>query len=75
MGAHVTDLGAHDKMSVDEALGIASRRKLKTVLILGYNADGALAVYHDRDTSPSDAVFMLEAAKLSILGALDTEDI
>lgn len=69
--AKVVELGAHERMTVAEALGITGREAPSEVLILFTDADGDIGL-RSSGMANKDALWLLEAGKsLIIKGAFD----
>jgi hypothetical protein len=73
MTAEVIELGAHERMSVAEALGLTLRESPSEVLIIFVDAEGQLGI-RTSGMANKDALWSLEVAKSMILeGALDDD--
>lgn len=58
---------AHSRLTVQQALGVASELELTDVLLVGYNEEGALVIRSSEMTRET-ALWLLEKAKLHTLG-------
>jgi hypothetical protein len=73
MAAEVIELGAHERMSVAEALGLTLRESPSEVLIIFVDAEGELGI-RSSGMANKDALWNLEVAKSMILeNALDDD--
>jgi len=63
---NVSNLPARSSFTVDQALESAKQLDLESVLILGYDDDGQLAIRSSR-IERKDALWMIESAKEFIL--------
>lgn len=73
MDANVVELGAHERMSVADALGLTLREGPSEVMIIFTDANGDLGI-RTSGMANKDALWNLEVAKSMIIeGALDDE--
>lgn len=56
---------------LEEAVGMAKAGDLTEVLVIGYDADGALMVMSSGGVLNKDALWMLEVAKGLVLGDVE----
>lgn len=68
-GSVIVELGAHENMSPEEALAIASREAWDDVAIIGYQ-DNELVCRSSR-MSRAEALWLIEMAKLHVMNKLD----
>ncbi len=73
MSAEVVELGAHERMTVADALGLTLRESPSEVMIIFVDAEGELGI-RTSGMANKDALWNLEVAKSMIIeGALDDE--
>lgn len=65
--AEIIELGAHERMTPEEALGLTSRESPREVLILFTDADGEFGL-RSSGMSRKDALWLIELARDAILG-------
>lgn len=71
MSAEVVELGAHERMTVADALGLTLRESPSEVMIIFVDAEGELGI-RTSGMANKDALWNLEVAKSMIIeGALD----
>jgi len=69
--AEIIELGAHERMTVDEALGITMREKPTEVLIIFFDAEDDFGL-RTSNMSRKDALWLIELARQEILnGGID----
>lgn len=70
MSGEVVDLGAHENMTVPEALAVATRKPWENVIVLGY-AEGSNGLVVVSSHMPREtALWLIEHAKLHVLDRL-----
>ena len=67
MSDNVFEMGAHDNMSVKEAVEVVKRENLTEVLIIGYNKNDELVI-RSSAMSASESLYLLEQAKMYTMG-------
>lgn len=73
MSAEVVELGAHERMTVADALGLTLRESPSEVMIIFVDAEGELGI-RTSGMANKDALWNLEVAKSMIIeGALDDD--
>lgn len=73
MSAEVVELGAHERMTVADALGLTLREAPSEVMIIFVDAEGELGI-RTSGMANKDALWNLEVAKSMIIeGALDDD--
>lgn len=66
MSAEVVELGAHERMTVADALGLTLRESPSEVMIIFVDAEGALGI-RTSGMANKDALWNLEVAKSMII--------
>lgn len=73
MSAEVVELGAHERMTVADALGLTLRESPSEVMIIFVDAEGEIGI-RTSGMANKDALWNLEVAKSMIIeGALDDD--
>ena len=73
MAAAVVELGAHDNMTCEEALALASREEWDEVMIVGYHKGDPSLVVRSSAMKRRDAVWLAEFAKLHAMGVVSDD--
>lgn len=73
MAAEIIELGAHERMSVADALGLTAREAPSEVLILFTDADGEFGL-RSSEMARKDALWLIELARDTILNGGDEEE-
>lgn len=66
MSAKIIELGPHENMTAEQALGVTLRESPSEVLILYYDSEGTLGI-RSSTMSNKDALWILRSAERDIL--------
>ena len=74
MSAEVVELGAHERMTVADALGLTLRESPSEVMIIFVDAEGELGI-RTSGMANKDALWNLEVAKSMIIEGADRKSV
>ncbi len=70
MTDNIVHLGPHDRMTPEELFASVQREPWETALVIGYHVDDGTIVVRSSHVSREFALWIIEHAKLHIMGQL-----